>query len=569
MPPKKSAISGKNSQWLRTVRPVGVYSLYGMAFAGDRLLAIDTVRGHLLDIDCISDNTTIINPYQAEEFMDVTGLAIWENTLWFVRDRSIYFCPDALNNLGTAKLAPQLFLSLSYPANGIAVWESTVYVSCQKAGYILIFNRHSAETITQFYAPGIGIENLTVRGEQLWVCDAAEQTVYCMDRGTGELEFSVLTPFEKPTGLAFHVNPSTGKEVLYVAYSGEEVYIRDDPNAADPHQLAIRDRVLIHPLHFHYNREGGYALSNGYLLEMSYVEELSPLDEIHLDSLEWRIALPAETHRQKLRAVEAIGMPFTEEIEDGQRIAVFKFDPLKSHEARIFGWKALVEVWSIKYQLTPLDVEEESNRESVLPPEFAERYLVDNDKLAMDTETVIRAATEAIGKESNLLRKILSIRDYVYDKLSYGIKPHIDPPDAVLKKGVGSCGEYVGVLLALLRLNGIACRTIGRYKCPPYADRFRLPQQPDYNHVWLEFYIPGFGWVPMESNPDDIREGGPYPLRFFMGLAWYHIELGKGIRFENLRLGGKKVHKSDLPIGDLALNHIRFTIQEELPPPGE
>ncbi len=39
-----------------------------------------------------------------------------------------------------------------------------------------------------------------------------------------------------------------------------------------------------------------------------------------------------------------------------------------------------------------------------------------------------RAAREAIGTETNLLRKMFKIRNYVYDKLSYGIKPHIDPP---------------------------------------------------------------------------------------------------------------------------------------------
>jgi transglutaminase-like putative cysteine protease len=84
----------------------------------------------------------------------------------------------------------------------------------------------------------------------------------------------------------------------------------------------------------------------------------------------------------------------------------------------------------------------------------------------------------------------------------------------VLERGVGSCGEYVGALLALARLNGIACRTIGRYKCPPYAEQQRVPLQPDFNHVWLEFYVPGFGWLPMESNPDDVVEQGPYPSRF-------------------------------------------------------
>ena len=94
------------------------------------------------------------------------------------------------------------------------------------------------------------------------------------------------------------------------------------------------------------------------------------------------------------------------------------------------------------------------------------------------------------------------IRNYVYDRLSYGIQPRIDTPDIVLERGVGSCGEYVGVLLALARLNGIPCRTIGRYKCPQEPDIRNLPLEPDFNHVWLEFYVPGMGWLPMESTWD-------------------------------------------------------------------
>lgn len=137
----------------------------------------------------------------------------------------------------------------------------------------------------------------------------------------------------------------------------------------------------------------------------------------------------------------------------------------------------------------------------------------------MGTEVIQQAAREAIGTETNRLRQMLRIRNTVYDRLSYCIKPHIDQPDEVWERGTGSCGEYVGVLLALARLNGIACRTVGRYKCPPHADLRGIPLQPDFNHVWLEFYLPGFGWLPMESNPDDIVEGGPYPTRVFYGAA--------------------------------------------------
>ncbi|MER3491621.1 MAG: transglutaminase [Mastigocladus sp. ERB_26_2] len=539
----------------KTIRPIGAAVLSGLAFFQDTLIAIDSPKGYLLQIDPATDNTKILNPHQSREFTDVTGLAIWEDTLWVTRGNSVYLCK--WNSWGL-----EHFVTLPYPANGIAVWESTVYVSCQKLGDIVIFNRDTRKEITRFYAPGVGLENLAVTDEILWACDATEQSVYCMDRATGEVKFSVLTPFESPTGIAVQTDKNTGEQTLYVAYASEEPYVRDNPNADPNHELAYRDRTFIHPLYYRYFPEKRYAPSNGYLIEMSYVEEIAPIEEVYLQDLEWRIALPSDTDRQKVKHVEPIGLPFTEEIIDGQRVAVFKFDALTPGERHMFGWKAVLEVRGIKYRLTPADVEDIPE----LSPEYQTRYLVDNDELAMDTTIVRRAAQEAIGTETNLLRKMYSIRNYVYDQLSYGIKPYIDTPDRVLERGVGSCGEYVGVLLALCRLNGIACRTVGRYKCPTYAEHQHVPLQPDYNHVWLEFYIPGFGWLPMESNPDDIGNNGPYPTRFFMGLCWYHIEIGKGIPFETITSKGVRLTKEEISIGELAINHIRFTILGELPP---
>ncbi|MEB3280285.1 MAG: transglutaminase domain-containing protein [Lyngbya sp.] len=545
----------------RTIRPMGVSGIHGLAFLGNTLFAIDTLRGFLLKIDPKTDNTTVVNPYLVSEFTDATGLAIWENTLWYTRDNRVYFCQNALEGDTIVNLAPELFATLPYEANGVAVWQSTVYVTCERTGYIFVFSRETGREITRFPAPGIGFENITVQDEELWVCDKTEQTVYCLERGTGKTIFSVLTPFESPSGLAFYPDPETGETVLYVAYAGDELYILDNPNSEQQYELARRDRTFIHPLYYHYNEQERYATSNGFLIEMSYVEELEPLDEVFLEDVEWRIALPSETKRQKIREITPIGLPFTVESQDGEQVAVFKFKPFNSKERRIFGWKALLEVRAIKYQLHPLDVE----NVQPLSPDFRAKYLVDNDNLAMESGVVRDAAEAAVGTETNILRKLLNIRNYVYDQLSYSLTSKIETPDIVLKRGIGSCGEYVGALLALGRLNGIACRTVGRYKCPAFPEQKNIPLQAEYNHVWLEFYIPGFGWVPMESNPDDIQDYGPYPLRFFMGLAWYHIEIGKGIKFQQLRNKGVPVNKEEVSVGNLAINHVRFIIREELP----
>lgn len=541
----------------KTINPIAASSIYGIAAYGDKLWAIDSRNGYLLEIDPITHNSVILNSQNTEDFIGVTGIAVAENILWFTNHENIYFC-----SLEDPDFTPQLFTRLAYPANGIAVWNSTIYITCQKTSDILIYNRKTKDKITHFYAPGIGIENITVQEEKIWLTDTLEQTVYCLERATGEVIFNVLTPFESPTGLAFYFNTETNQEVLYISYADQEVYIRDNPNANPNHELQYRDRTFIHPLHFKYYPDKNYAISNGYLIEMSYVEEIAPLEPVELQDLEWRIALPAETDRQKIKQVTAIGLPFSEEIENGQRIAVFKFDNFKSTERYIFGWKAIVEVWSIKYQLSPQDCEKLPE----LSADFPEQYLIDNDNLAMDTEIIKQAAQDAIARETNILRKIYSIRNYVYDKLSYGIKPHIDTPDIVIKRGVGSCGEYLGLLLALCRLNKIPCRTVGRYKCPHDSQNRGVPLSPDFNHVWMEFYLPGIGWLPMESNPDDLFEGGPYPTRFFMGLSWYHAEMAKGVTFERLVSDGKPIAKETAALGELAVNHVRFVILDELIP---
>ena len=254
----------------RTIRPLCAAEIYGITFIKDTLIAIDQRKGFLLSIDPVSDNTKVLNPHQVREFTGVTGLSLWEDTLWVTRDNSVYLC--SLNSLGL-----EHFVTLPYPADGVAVWESTVYVSCQKIGGILIFDRNTRKQITQFYAPGVGVENLAVSEETLWVCDRTEQTVYALDRATGEIKFSVLTPFESPTGIAVHTDDE-GQQSLYIAYASEEPYIRDTPNADPTFELAYRDRTFIHPLKYSYDEHKRVGLSGGYRIEMSYVEEISPLD---------------------------------------------------------------------------------------------------------------------------------------------------------------------------------------------------------------------------------------------------------------------------------------------------
>ena len=520
---------------MTVIYPCPAYSLRGLVWYGGRALALDSYRGYLLEIDPATESTIVLNQLTTKELVGATDLAITKGILWVVKDNQISY-----SEWGNFEFQP--YLQLPDPIEGITVSEGGVYVSCGTLGEILVFGRATRNLLRRMPAPGNGEETLTIEGQNLWVCDRLEETIYCLDSKTGEICHRALTPYADPRGLDFH------NDRLYVVHSGKEFYIRENPNEPDRPDVDYRDKSFIH--HQVVLPQGQYTLSNGYLVEMIYLEEIFPEEPQPIEDLIWKIALPSQTHRQTLRSVSFMGHPFTTETIEDQAVAVFHLGRLQTHQAKVFGWKALLELRGIKYELPPED------QPYQLPEEMQARYLVDDDDLGMNHPVVRAAAREAVVDAPGVIGKMLQIRNYVYDRLDYRMAS-FDPPNVVLERGYGGCGEYVGVMLALARLNGIACRTVGRYKCPPFPDQKGVILFQYYNHVWMEFFVPGYGWVPLESNPDDTGRP-PYPCRFFMGLPWYHVEIGKGIPFETLE-------PVELSIGALALNHVRFRILEELP----
>jgi hypothetical protein len=177
-----SAVASTHS----TIRPIGVYSLSGLISDLDRLMSVDTVRGYLLSIDPRTNNTIILNPYCVADWIDVTGLALWEDTIWLAKGQEVVCC-------NRQTLTQTIFTRLFYPVNGVAVCESTVYISSQKSGYIHAFDRTTGEQTGKFSQPGVGTETLTIVDDALWVCDRAEQTAYwhrlpyCCERSRTDL----------------------------------------------------------------------------------------------------------------------------------------------------------------------------------------------------------------------------------------------------------------------------------------------------------------------------------------------------------------------------------------------
>jgi transglutaminase-like putative cysteine protease len=531
------------------IRPFCFEKLQGVAaYSEDRLLVLDGEKGYLAALDG-NGGFTLLNIGRIDDFRNATGLDYYDREIWYTKNKRILKISDALDS------EPEVFAVLKPRLSSVVVTKTEVYVATRTNQIQIFENRRSLENpkpIRVYDTPGTGIDDITFHNRNLWLCDRAEQTIYCLDPDTGEIQYSFLVPFESPTGIAF------SGDQLFVAYCNEEAVIRDD-GAGETLDLVMEEqpRNFIARLPFQNHVDKHYTLSGGYRIEVSYVEEIDPREDARdmEDSFQWWIGLPNVSERQEIESIQPLGKEFTIREKGEQKYAVFSFNRLLLEERHIFGWKAILKVRGIKYHLTPADV----NPDLELPEDIRRHYLQDDDDLAMNTAIVRRAAREAVRGAKGILDKVFKIRNYVYEQLSYVMEGGTDPPDIVLRRGNGSCGEYLGVLMALLRLNGIACRKAGRYKVPYYKvnpEMINVPIEPDFNHVWLEFYIPEIGWIPMESSADDDANGN-WTTRYFMGLQWYHVQMQRGRSFEFIT-------PEDHSVGALSINHVRFRILERL-----
>jgi transglutaminase-like putative cysteine protease len=104
-------------------------------------------------------------------------------------------------------------------------------------------------------------------------------------------------------------------------------------------------------------------------------------------------------------------------------------------------------------------------------------------------------AAEAVGHETNPVRKAKAIFDWVAAHLSYSFAleystiPNISAYS--LERGYGDCGQQTLVFIALCRQQGIPARWQSGWFLFPGAKNI---------HDWAEIYLQPWGWVPVDVD---------------------------------------------------------------------
>ncbi len=139
------------------------------------------------------------------------------------------------------------------------------------------------------------------------------------------------------------------------------------------------------------------------------------------------------------------------------------------------------------------------------------------------------------GKKGTL-EKARAVYDWVVENLARD--PHVrgcglGDVEVTLAKKSGKCADISSVFVAVARGAGVAAREV-------FGLRLGKKDNEDItggHHCWAEFYLPGYGWVPVD--PADVRkvmlkkglnleEAGKYREYYFGAVDQYRVALIKG-----------------------------------------
>lgn len=244
-------------------------------------------------------------------------------------------------------------------------------------------------------------------------------------------------------------------------------------------------------------------------------------DGFGIDELRVYQPRPVEWDAQKDVQVEEVSPPPTDE----------GVDPMHGNEMYYWqreGEPLLGEAISFKIRFTFTAYETKTN----IDPDDVQPYDESESLYALYTQSerfieatdgqIVELANQVADGETNPYLLARRFYDYVIDTASYELLGEgLRGAKALVETGVGECGDYSALFCALCRAVGIPARPVVGYWAISGIEQ---------THVWAEFYVEPFGWIPVDPT---VGQAQPGKREYYFGaMDNERVILNKGFNIQ-------------------------------------
>jgi sugar lactone lactonase YvrE len=440
----------------------------GMAFDGKTFWTVDRDTDKLYQVDPASGK--VLATLDAPGYF-CTGLA-WDGRHLWVADMDFtntatesYSGKIYQMDVPTGHILKVIMAPASDP-QGLA-WDGTyLWVADNETDEIYQISAEDGTTIRTFKAPSGDPRGLTWDGSYLWAADRSRDEVYRIDPKTGRVVMILPSPGPYPWGLAWAENT-----LWVVDYQTDEIA-----------QIAIF-------------ADSTYTRSKERFADVTFTHDVINFGPGTVTDLNVYLALPKDRPTQEILAIDYPKNPDGKLTDRwGQEVAHFRKTGMKPQNRFICKMHVRAKIYDVMYHLFPEKVGPLKN----IPAEIRGRFLADEDKYRLMDPVIQKAVKEAVGTTDNPYWIARNIYDYLREKLFYKRTGGWDIAPTVLQRGSGSCSEYTFVYIAMCRAAGVPARHAGSVVVRGEGASFDF-----VFHRWVEVYLPGYGWVPVDPSGGD------------------------------------------------------------------
>ncbi len=224
----------------------------------------------------------------------------------------------------------------------------------------------------------------------------------------------------------------------------------------------------------------------------------------------------ASQHRARVLGQDPL--PF---VPDYRGTSLYDFKDLASGKDLTVSQAYLVQTWAVETEVDPTKIAKPEN-----PPPLMAAYTAGDDLVPAQAPEVQALAKKIIQGEKNPWRQSRLVWDWLVKNVSWSASAEGRRVVPALQGRAADSVTWALAASSLLRAAGVPALPVLGYLVDPSRAAVR--------HAWVEFYIYGLGWVPMDPVLGSGVSPGGFPTafedrgRYFGNLDNRHLAFSRG-----------------------------------------